>query len=372
MDEIDDWGDRDVENAYKAFMEREHIPIHAPSKLVNSVAENFFNYSVEEPLLFKYGSYRRIDAVLDVGIVQPCIRTGDFARNRDAQVATTHSTLFHAMGLQYEFSPDKDRLPDFQRKGAGRLFQFLTESLNLDVGRVYINYFGGGFIDEILGKDKSERIYMPPDKLTPGNFAEAGFRSDNIIPTQDGDNLLATFFIDEEFYAGTKLEFLYEIHGCKIEIGTGELISGFQQRKSGRLVGIEVLDACGAPLVLGLERCLAAVHDNLNLFEIGARGRAAAMISEVAQIKREDANLVVDSLLPALCVLGQFGYQQLTSSLRGRIKSFIRSIRTLVRLDSLPIANVLDTFGKSLPLSLQFDPDLAIDEFSELVDGVDE
>ena len=361
--------DRQIESLFYDFTESVGLVPHTPSKLVNQVDGSTFNYSIEEPLLLKYGGYSRIAEPLDVAIVQPCIRTGDFARNRRTRAASTHSSLFHAMALQYEFVPDPTALGKMQRKGAARLYSFLINKLRLDPRRIFVTYFSGGYADEILGAARSERIYFPPDKLTPLNFTEVGFLSENMLPQASEANMLATFVTDEEFYAGTKLELLYEIRGEKIEFGTGELINHFQRRLNGRLIDIVPLEASGAPIALGLERCLAALSDNPNLFELGFRRNVVVALAEELGINRDTCQLVADALLPALCVLGQFTYLELSSSFQGRVRSFMAAIRSHVPLPSLPLERIISAVANELPRSLILNTDQSLAEFSRLALG---
>jgi alanyl-tRNA synthetase len=309
--------------AYRAFCERENLPTITPSPVVNEASKTSFNYSLEEPILRKFGTYFNITEKYRFGTIQPCIRTGDFANIKAGRI-DNHLTLFHILPVSYELSPDRNDLPKLQELAIKRFFRFVCGDLGLDQNLLHVIYFGGGKLETLCKIDGHTGIDIPPDEITYNTFRTLGLKDSQLERDTSPDTYLVSFSEPYDFYAGYRFELYFRHKGTLIEIGTGEALNMKQRRDSyGITYKIETMNMAVCPIVVGLERLLLANSTYDDIFSCDHIKPLLEFISkdcpnaETAQIKQ-----FIDSVRTLHAILADVpNIKLLNSSLRERVRA---------------------------------------------------
>jgi hypothetical protein len=243
-----------------------HLEKIKRAPIVNDVVERAFNYSLEEPILRKYGSLVNITSPWSFFTIQPCIRMSDFSRVKRGELY--HSPYFNIAPVDFQLSTNPDDLPSLHESSIKRLCFFLIDKIGLDPRNFIVRYFPGGYIDEI---DKRIRIkrYFEEDKITYKVFTECGLSPQQFEPVRNSDTLLFTFPKPIEFWVGYRYEVLYKLeNGNLIEIATGEAVKDKRiVDEEGNIIDIQPMNGCIVPVVVGIERLLIAANNLNNIFE---------------------------------------------------------------------------------------------------------
>lgn len=303
--------------AYRAFCERENIPTITPSPVVNEASKTSFNYSLEEPILRKFGTYFNITEKYRFGTIQPCIRTGDFVNIKAGQI-DNHLTLFHILPVSYELSPDRNDLPKLQDLAIQRFFRFVCGDLGLDQKRIHVVYFGGGDIRNIA-PNLIAPLIIPEDVITRKAFSNTA----SCVASSDTETFLTSFGEADDFYSGYRFEIYYKrSNGVLVEIGTGESLNYRQIRSDGQTYQILPAEFSISPLAVGLERILYAFNDYHDVFCCDhIAPLVKSTLENSSNCSELESKLLIDSLRAIHMVMAdsQCG-ATLNSSLKGRLR----------------------------------------------------
>lgn len=315
-----------IVNAYYSFLHERKCNVINRASVVNDVDSSSFNYSVEEPILREYGTFRDINHDYSFGVVQPCIRTRDAAHLEDD---TLHLSQFSIMPLPFSFYAQKENINDKCARFLHDVLLFLY-GLGLDVTRLYVTYFSGGYFDAMVRSPN--HVYLPPDYVTRNTCLAAGIPEQNIIPNATTDTFLCSSRFSEEFYAGYRYEVFYEIRPeIRCEIATGETLLWLQKTQEFQT---ELLEMPGAALVvgLGLERCIMAIEDKVEISQISM----IEPLVNALRIEEGAAFKLVDSLRAIQLIFHDVeGYSKLNRHQRNHVRMFFHRIVTITRKYSI-------------------------------------
>lgn len=312
---------------YHRFCEQNGWERIQRSSVINDANPTAFNYSMEEPILRKYGGFFTITAPWAFSTVQPCIRTGDFGRLKKTGDDLTHMTLFHMLPIAFSIAPDHSDYEARHKAAILKPLSFLTERLRLDIKRIKVSYFSGGHIRDVSRGRISSNLTFPPDELTRRACIEAGMTEEQLIPELSTNTLLCTSPVAGDFYAGYRYELYYQLqNGALIEIGTGESLEWKQLVQNGVTTDIVPMEQTICLSVVGLERCLIASG---NLTTIAQCDHIKPILEYCQQnapsYDYKTAFLFVDSLRTMHLVIADGGvYNSLNHRLREHARALLR------------------------------------------------
>jgi len=233
--------------------------------IINNVYEKTFNYSLEEPLLRKYGSFTNITSSWSFFTIQPCIRISDFSLVKKGDLY--RSPFFNIAPIDFQLSIHSDDLPNLHKRSIERLYSFLIK-IGLNPKNLKVRYFSGGWINELDKRVKIKK-YFCEDEVTYKAFTDCGLSMQQFEPVKSSDTLLFTFPKPIEFWVGYRYEVFYKLeNGDLIEIATGEAVKDKRiVDREGNIIDIQPINGCIVPVVIGLERLLIAANNLNNIFE---------------------------------------------------------------------------------------------------------
>lgn len=241
------------------------------AKIVNDITQRTFNYSLEEPIFRKYKSLVDFNEDFAFYTLQPCIRMKDFSQITKDKSSEFHSALFHIAPVNFQIisnvKPEDTKVNDYHFISIKNLMTFLTDILKIDISRLEVVYFGGGYIDEITNGAIPIRRYFVPDIITFNAFKEFGLSEKQLKKISSLETFLLTFIEDVDFWAGYRYEVLYNLNEQKkLEIATGEAIFYKRIVKNGKIVDIVPLNSGIFPAAVGVERLLVAKNNFNNIY----------------------------------------------------------------------------------------------------------
>lgn len=321
---------------YFDFAKKHKLSWIDPAPLINEVDHKAFNYSLEEPILRRFGGYFDITEKYNFSTIQPCIRGADVAAIKRHQTKK-HLSLFHIMPTNFYLSPYPKKLPEMQPQGIKNTLTFL-DSLGIDLSRLLITYFPGGYLDEISQGTVPVHKYFQEDIITVNAFCDFGLRENQLLPVSNLSTFVATFPGKTDFYAGNRFEIFYTFQQDKIiEIGSGESLKYRQIQKNG--ITSDIIDAnCSiAAIVLGLERLQSVVEKHYSVFKIESMLMLAKEIirKNKKKINLETALEIVDALRAAHLVLAQLGSNPVGKYFKEQKRIIISRCCHLLQINSL-------------------------------------
>ena len=305
----------DTLSKYRSFAEEHNLPWIQPSALVNRVDHKAFNYSLEEPILREFGTYLNISHEYAFSTCQPCIRGADLGQIKK-QKTRNHLALFHIFPTAFFLSPNPTRLHENQDAGIATTLKFLA-SMGIDLSRLVVTYFDGGYLDVISDGLVPVHKFFPPDETTANACLRAGLQRAQLTPTSNLDTFVATFAGDEDFFAGYRYEIYHPLpDNVPLEIATGEALAYRQVRVNGVTTDVLPAQCSAAPVVIGLERLHAVLERQQSVRSISCIGDLATNIQQVAPNLPADRCLeVADFLRAAHLVLAQTRNVKLTQNM---------------------------------------------------------
>jgi alanyl-tRNA synthetase len=355
----------------KDFADKKGYSVIAPAKIFNQASESTFNFSIEEAILRKYGSYFNISENYVYQIIQPCIRMGDFGRIKQKKSTDFHSSLFDMTGY-YQFNVAENNLQKLQEKTITDLWDLFVNVLKLDKNKLKVNYFSGGKISNLVNDKIENDFEIPEDTLTKELFLKLGLSENQVEPCFDQDTVLLTFPLPEDFYVGHRPEIFYQSpSGEYFEIGTMEFIR-WKRTTSENGMSIKSLNAAISLFVFGIERILAAVNNLGSSFEIDSIQPLVLEINNISKNKDEIwIRKFVDALRAFHIIISDGGtYDTLSRDLKEDLRLFLKAISdgfcNLELLDEhlaefLVLNAKLNPWKKELADSI----DIAVQEFNK-------
>ncbi len=322
----------EVLSAYREFAAKHAWPETPRSNIINDADPTAFNYSMEEPILRRFGDFFRITAPWQFSAVQPCIRTGDFSRLKSDQTDCSHLTLFHIMPIPFNLQPDQSQFKLWHETGIVKPLKFLTESLGLDLARIRLSYFSGGKISDITQGRATSTAYFPPDEHTLATCYAYGMTNEQMIPEASPNTFLCTSPVPGGFYAGYRFEFFYVMPDSSLlEIGTGEALNFRQVVCDGRTTDILPMPSSVCVTALGLERCVFACNGGKTIEECS---HIHSLVAEVAAKNSagnpRSAFLFVDAIRAVHLVVSDGGtYSGLNRHLREHFRALMKRVTSL-------------------------------------------
>lgn len=335
------------------------------SNIINDVDPSAFNYSMEEPIMRRFGGFFNIMSPWVFSAVQPCIRTGDFGRLKSDSRDQSHLTLFHIMPTPFRLEPDQNQFSQWHCDGIVKPLHFLTEIIGLDIRRIRLSYFGGGTLREISsGRIPSDEAFRP-DQDTIDACLDYGMSKQQMLPDSSSDTFLCVSPVAGAFYAGYRYEFFYQMPAdYLLEIGTGEALEWKQRIEDGRVVGIEKMSGSVFVTALGLERCLFAVNENRTISECDHIQSVIDMVSNAkTSLNKRDIFLFVDALRAVHMVAADGGnYSGLNKHLREQFRQLMKRVTSIAEKAGLAPSIIREALIQNA---------LAQSWIPELVTGVD-
>lgn len=335
---------------YGDFSREHSLPWVPPAPLVNLVDHKAFNYSLEEPILREFGSYLGITHDYSFSTCQPCIRGADISLIKKRKTRN-HLALFHIFPTAFFLVPHSVRIATLQQDGIKSTFDFLA-SVGIDLSRLTVTYFAGGYLDEVSQGQVPVRKYFPPDEITAAACAKAGLASGQLVAKSNLDNFVATFEGDEDFFAGYRYEIFHPLpDGNPLEIVTGEALAYRQTRSEGITVDVLPASCCAVPVVVGMERLHAILEGSADVRSIASLSRLASKLRLVSpHLSDNQLQEAADFFRAAHLVLAQTHNGRLNKNLAEQRRTILSNLCRLLgkRAASAPaLENVLE-FNASL------------------------
>lgn len=182
---------KEILTAYQQYMSDEGCEIIERSRVVNDVDLNAFNYSVEEPVLRKFGSFFNITSDYKFGVVQPCIRMRDAQHICDDPY---HLSQFTILPIPFALYKKHSPVVELDRRRILRqAIHFLTEKIGVALTNIEVSYFAGGNIRQLI--DTCSDFYIEPDLITYNVCRECGISKKQLIGNSTKENFLCLFAV---------------------------------------------------------------------------------------------------------------------------------------------------------------------------------
>lgn len=313
-----------IAEKYAAYATERQLPWVDPSLLVNAVDKNGFNYSLEEPILRRFGSFMDVNSEYNMSTIQPCIRGADVTSIKRGQTKN-HLSLFHIFPTSFQLSPNSQHLRENCRQGIKNTLMFL-DSLGLKRTLLQVTYFAGGRLDVLSKGSVPVQTSFPADTITKEAFLDEEVSESQLHPIAGLDTFVATFSGDQDFYAGNRYEIHYPLStGELLEIGTGEALEFRQVRRGKNTIDIIPAAYSITPIVVGLERICAIVCGSETVRTIPPLMELGHVLSKLfpEPISLDYAVDLADAFRAAHLVLTQTHALSLNASLRRQRRAVV-------------------------------------------------
>jgi len=199
------------------------------------------------------------------GTIQPCARMEDKLTTRSSLL---HLGLFEIYGysiLGFEaISPAemaKCTILDF--------YNYYVTVLGCAIQSLRVYYFSGGTLRQVTNGKVDSDEYIPADDFSVRIWKSLGLTDSQLIPDQSQETfLLHTGNPLREHHSGYRNDIFTESSSGPFEIATLNFISHHTVIDAGAIVGIAPLPFYLREMALGQERCLAALADINNLYNL--------------------------------------------------------------------------------------------------------
>ena len=257
----------DIIAAFKDAVARHGLELIPRARMVNDADPMSFNYSLEEPLIRRYGSFLDVSSPWAFAALQPCIRVADFDRLRKGRGNGQHLSMFNMLVPFFATHPDRTEMERLHREAVCVLVGFLREA-GLDASRLLVSYFGGGKLCDFSGGEVDLDIEFPPDEITPKAFADLGLGPEQLAAESNLDTFLVTFSQLVDFWAGYRFEvYVRDRTGGRFEVATGEAVAYRRVVSGGRVQDVVPAAGCVVPVVVGAERLATVLENAASVFE---------------------------------------------------------------------------------------------------------
>jgi hypothetical protein len=330
----------DLRRRLEAFARGEGLEFISPASLINEVDETSFNYSVEEPILRRYGDYFRFPAPWSFSTIQPCVRPADLGRLQRGK-NTWRLSLFEMGVVDYELSPVREDARSLHQRAIERFWQFCVETVGLDPDQLRVSYFAGGRIPHLDNSASDAEAALSADSVTPETFRMLGLADEHLCAQADLDTFLLTFPIPSDFWAGYRFEvFAVAEHSSElVEIGTGEALTWRCVKKGDRLRALEPGPGCVVAFAVGIERLLAVQSGLRSVYDTDViaplHRRLCEMTSEGDTV---NTRALTDALRACHMIVADGGtFETLNRRRRKHFRAYLRTVDTLSRKSHLPV-----------------------------------
>ena len=334
-------------HAYREFAEGKGMPWIAPSALVNPVDRNAFNYSLEEPIIREFSSFTEFTHPYVCSTVQPCLRGSDFSLIKK-ETSGDHMILFHMMPVSYFLMPHVDDLAETQKESIRNTLEFL-DVVGIDINRMIVSCFAGGYLDEVSNGLIPVHKYFPADSVSVNFLLELGLSSSQIKMVSNADTFMGTFSGADDFLAGYRFEIFYiRDDDSIIEIGTGEALGFKQLHEDGKTVDIVASKSCASAVVIGLERLQSVLEEKNDIKDISDFSNLAkALFPLVGEVNLK----AVDYFRSAHLILAQTHSMELNSSLLRRRRRVVSGLCKFIAKKNIAAKDFLAALQENALLS---------------------
>ena len=149
-----------------------------------------------------------------------------------------------------------------KEKSIETTLNFLVEVLEIDIDRIFANYFSGNTLESLTENKIISGQNIPADKETRDLFKKFGLKDSQLIPDNSPKTFVMNFF-PFEYYAGFRSEiFISNERNKLLEIGTFEFLNyRTKNDRNGNLESLEKMNGSLGGCAIGIERLLMAVND---------------------------------------------------------------------------------------------------------------
>lgn len=339
------------------------------SAVVNDVDPEQFNYSIEEPILRRYGAYLEFDAPWSFAVIQPFVRPTDFSLlvRREA----LRQSVFDVGAIRFALDPDTRNRRDLHRQCLADTIRFLVEEIGLDRDRLSFTCYGGGSLVEAARASGRElhladpSLSFPPDMMTVEALVELGISEDRIFPETSLDTFLAEFPAPIEFWAGYRYEVFYThpVTEENIEIGTGErleyrrLVWEPKRTPDPASATRDIIphSGCFAACGVGLDRLAIVTNKLATPYECDhIKPVYESALSRASRLDDQAARVLTDALrVLHLVAADGFGFDDLPSRhLKGQYRRYCRELvraASLLGLEDTVLLEICQTNAKAQP-----------------------